>query len=29
MLIDQKKIRGKNPVTARSKGLEEELRRQG
>lgn len=29
MLSDQKKRRGKNPVTALSKGLEEELRRQG
>lgn len=29
MLIDQKKRRGKNPVTALSKGLDEELRRQG
>ena len=29
MLIDQKKRRGKNPVTALSKGLEEDLRRQG
>lgn len=29
MLIDQKKIRGKNPVTVLSKGLEEDLRRQG
>ena len=29
MLIDQKKRRGKNPVTVFSKGLEEDLRRQG
>lgn len=29
MLIDQKKRRGKNPVTVLSKGLDEELRRQG
>lgn len=29
MLIDQKKRRGKNPVTTLSRGLEEELRRQG
>ena len=29
MLIDQKKRRGKNPVTVLSKGLEEDLRRQG
>lgn len=29
MLIDQKKRRGKNPVTALSNGFEEELRRQG
>ena len=27
MLIDQKKRRGKNPVTTLSRGLEEELRR--
>jgi len=29
MLIDQKKRRGKNPVTVLSKGLDEDLRRQG
>ena len=29
MLIDQKKRRGKNPVTVLSKGLEEDLLRQG
>jgi integrase/recombinase XerD len=29
MFIDQKKSRGKNPVTVLSKGLEEDLRRQG
>jgi integrase/recombinase XerD len=29
MLIDQKKSRGKNPVTVLSKGLDEDLRRQG
>lgn len=29
MLINPKKRRGKNPVTALSKGLEEDLRRQG
>ena len=29
MVIDQKKRRGKNPVTDLSKGFEEELRRQG
>lgn len=29
MLIDQKKRRGKNPVTVLSKGLEEDLRQQG
>ncbi|MDZ4136598.1 MAG: site-specific integrase [Paracoccaceae bacterium] len=29
MMIDQKKRRGKNPVTVLSKGLEEDLRRQG
>ncbi len=28
-MIDQKKRRGKNPVTVLSKGLEEDLRRQG